>query len=102
MPSAISPTFRPKIAVTIRIPTNIYILSVSEFTAVVDNAAAANIKESPGKNGVTTNPVSKNIIRNNIIYVQIHNYLLPFLNIYQGAKNISINKELRLNTLLES
>ena len=29
------------------------------------NAPAANINESPGRNGVTTRPVSKNIIRNN-------------------------------------
>ena len=31
------------------------------------NAPAANINESPGRNGVTTRPVSKNIIRNNIL-----------------------------------
>ena len=40
---------------------------LNEFTAA--SAPAVNKRLSPGRNGVTTTPVSKNMIKNNRIYV---------------------------------
>ena len=36
------------------------------MTFFAANVPATNINESPGKKGVKTNPVSRNIIKNNI------------------------------------
>ena len=52
-------------AAAIKTIINIYIFNIPS----AEKVAAANINESPGRNGVTTRPVSKNIIQNNIRYV---------------------------------
>ena len=44
--------------------------------------AAANINESPGKNGVTTNPVSQKIITNKITYVNTPYSFITFPKVF--------------------
>ena len=44
---------------------------ITFIAPIAASAPEANIIESPGRNGVTTNPVSRNIIINNTAYIHI-------------------------------